>query len=262
MVLRLVQIEPTCEIVEYLFKSRREWPSSDMERKGEEAVAALDQAGGERAPTEKALRRRKQIVEATKRSIVKKGLSGTTLASVAKEAGLSQGITVFYFKTKLDLLAAVLRQLYEEYDVAWRAAYEAAGEDPLDQLLALVRVDFEPPVCTPDALFMWHAFWGESGSRPLYAEITDFYEAPRFNVLKENCARLLGACDQDTEAADNLAITIDALSDGLWWRLYLSEQSMHPEKALQVFAGVLSAHLPQHAQAIRQALSGPASCTL
>lgn len=217
-------------------------------------MAALDVTLGAKQPSPKAAKRRQQIVEATMRSIVKQGLSGTTLASVAKEAGLSQGSAVFYFNTKLELLAEVLRHLYEDYETAWRGAVEQAGPEPLEQLLAMLRVDFEPPVCTPDALFIWHAFWGEAGSRPSYAAITEIFEAPRFAVLRGHCATLLQAAGRSEEEAENLAIALDALSDGLWWRLYLSEGNMTPAQALSVVADFLATSLPQHAVAIAQGL--------
>ena len=47
---------------------------------------------------ENADKRRRQVLDATYRSIVSHGLAKTTLATVADEAGLSQGVAVFYFK--------------------------------------------------------------------------------------------------------------------------------------------------------------------
>ena len=55
-------------------------------------------------------KRRQQLLEATLRSIIHNGLAKTTLATVAAEAGLSQGIAVFYFKSKAGLLAAASAQ--------------------------------------------------------------------------------------------------------------------------------------------------------
>ena len=58
--------------------------------------------------SENAAMRRGQLIKAALNSIVKNGLPGTTLATVAREAGLSQGVAVFYFQTKEGLLAAAL----------------------------------------------------------------------------------------------------------------------------------------------------------
>ncbi len=46
------------------------------------------------------------------------GFSRTTLGLIAKNAGLSQGIVNFYFKSKDVLLLATLKFLAEEYETA------------------------------------------------------------------------------------------------------------------------------------------------
>ena len=53
--------------------------------------------------------RRRQILDATLRSIILSGLAKTTLATVAAEADLSQGVAIFYFKSKNGLLSEALR---------------------------------------------------------------------------------------------------------------------------------------------------------
>ena len=58
-------------------------------------------------------------------SAFQSGTSGAS-ATVADAAGLSQGVTVFYFKTKQALLAEALRWHYEECPAIWQAALAAA----------------------------------------------------------------------------------------------------------------------------------------
>ncbi|RLA33746.1 MAG: TetR family transcriptional regulator, partial [Gammaproteobacteria bacterium] len=49
-------------------------------------------------------RRQQQLLDATITCISNKGLGGMTLADVASEAGLSQGIVNLHFKSKDNLL--------------------------------------------------------------------------------------------------------------------------------------------------------------
>ncbi len=70
--------------------------------------------------------RRTQLIEATIRSIAKNGLSDTTTASVASEAGLSQGIINLHFDSKEKLLLATLERVVDEYRQLWESALEAA----------------------------------------------------------------------------------------------------------------------------------------
>ncbi|HUF86966.1 MAG TPA: transcriptional regulator BetI [Thermohalobaculum sp.] len=204
--------------------------------------------------------RRRQIIEATLRSIIRHGLPGTTLATVSAEAGLSQGVAVFYFKNKQALLAEVLRHQYEAYQVHWRAARAAAGPDPetdpLAQLVAMVRADFDPVVCNAEALTVWHAFWGEASARPLYAEISERFDAERAVAMRETCAALLEAARRPAGQADELAAGIDALTDGLWLRLHLSTAALDVAQALRITARFLAAAFPEHAAAIRAGLGG------
>ncbi len=219
-------------------------------------MAAAERSG--KAPSRIAAKRRRQIVEATMRSIVDKGLSGTTLASVAKEAGLSQGVAVFYFHSKLELLTEVLRHLYDLYEAAWQQAVADAGPRALDRLLALVRIDFSPEVCSPEYLIVWHAFWGEASARPHYAGITDDYDDRRFTVLRAACAALLAESGKPEAEAEDLATAIDSLTDGLWLRIYLSADTMSRRRALELLSGFLAANLPDHAEEISAGLLGPA----
>jgi TetR/AcrR family transcriptional repressor of bet genes len=110
---------------------------------------------------ENADKRRQQLLDATLRSIVNNGLSKTTLATVASEAGLSQGVAVFYFKSKTGLLTEALKEQYTRYNDNWAKALAKAGTDPLDQLIALIEADFAPSICNTEALSVWFAFWGE-----------------------------------------------------------------------------------------------------
>ena len=149
-----------------------------------------------RERADNAARRRAQILDATIESIVRHGLSATTLATVADAAGLSQGVTVFYFKTKQALLAEALRWHYEEYRAVWRAALDAAPDDPVQRILALVRADFDPAICNRRTLTLWHAFWGEATARPLFAAISEGFDRERAAALREQCEAAAGLLDR------------------------------------------------------------------
>ena len=67
-------------------------------------------------------KRREQLIKATIRSVARRGLSDTTMAAVAGEAGLSQGIINLHFQSKERLLIETLTYLADEYRRAWEAA--------------------------------------------------------------------------------------------------------------------------------------------
>ncbi|MEY8842397.1 TetR family transcriptional regulator C-terminal domain-containing protein [Cribrihabitans sp. XS_ASV171] len=180
--------------------------------------------------------RRRQLVAATLDSVAKNGLARTTLATVAGEAGLSQGVLVFYFKSKGGLLAAALHSKYARYQEIWQAALDAAGPDPLDKLLAVVEADFTPELCDPEALATWFAFWGEHRFTPQYAEIAEEFDANRMARLTEVCLDLTrqngGA--EDASRAAQMVLWIDTFTDGLWQKLHLNPQGFTRETALSL----------------------------
>ncbi|MEQ9240822.1 MAG: transcriptional regulator BetI [Roseovarius indicus] len=201
---------------------------------------------------ENADKRRGQIIDATFRSIVKNGLSGTTLASVSNEAGLSQGVAVFYFQNKQSLLGAALRHQYDVYQEGWQKAVADAGSDPADQITALVKSDFTPDSCNEETLIIWHAFWGESKARPLYGEISKSYEQERAHAMCNACAALLQAEGRPVTGADDIAAGIDAMTDGLWLAMYLSSAPVDYKQPMRLAAMYLASAFPAHAETFRK----------
>jgi phenylpropionate dioxygenase-like ring-hydroxylating dioxygenase large terminal subunit/AcrR family transcriptional regulator len=116
-------------------------------------------------------RRRRELIQATITSIARHGLSHTTVAKVAKIAGLSNGIVNFYFHSKQALLLATLEHVDREFELRQQETLERAGEDPVQLLEAMIEVDFDPEVCDPDRIAVWAAFWGEASGRADYMRV-------------------------------------------------------------------------------------------
>lgn len=187
-------------------------------------------------------KRRRQVLDATYRSIVTNGLQRTTLATVAEEAGLSQGVAVFYFKSKKGLLSEALRDLYMIYESHWQDAVEAAGDDPAAQLVALVRADFDPKICNASILSVWFAFWGEQKFTPQYGEITSEFDDNRQRAIRDICAHLL---PDDPDRAHDIADWVDTLTDGYWQNLHLFPNLYKNIKAERSTLRALRALLPE-----------------
>jgi TetR/AcrR family transcriptional repressor of bet genes len=168
---------------------------------------------------ENAEKRRQQLLNATWRSIAENGLARTTLATVAANAGLSQGVAVFYFKSKVGLLTEALRDHYARYQANWEAALEAAGADPADRLIALIRADFDPDICNPEALSIWFAFWGEQKFTPDYAQISAQFDIARNAAIRAACTALM--TDAPEAEIERTGEWIDTFSDGFWQRLHV-----------------------------------------
>ena len=210
------------------------------------SIPAAPKARPRKERKDNADRRRKQLIEATLRSVVSNGLAKTTLATVANEAGLSQGVAVFYFKTKDQLLAEALSHQYALYEDTWTDWLERSDPHPAARLSALMRADFSAEVCNHETLAIWFAFWGEAKFRPQYAETSREFEDRRSDEIRFICAELMaGATKEDVE---QIATFIDSMTDGLWQRLYLSPDRFTVKEALPLTFRLLRSLFPEHAE--------------
>ncbi|GAA4674426.1 TetR family transcriptional regulator [Streptomyces chumphonensis] len=88
-------------------------------------------------------RRRAQIIEATLAVVRRDGAAGVTHRTVAKEAGITTSLTLYYFATLDDLLVAALTSVTSEYTHRIRRLVETE-DDPLDGLARLIAESAGP----------------------------------------------------------------------------------------------------------------------
>lgn len=187
-----------------------------------------------------------RILDAVVDTVAEKGISGTTLANVAAAAGVSQGVLVFHFKTKAGLLNEALLRLLDEYREAWRPAL--AEPTPLGQILALVRADFDPSICTRKKLSLWFAFWGETSAKPFYNQLASESEEERFQAMKQACEALAKTIHVPQPVL--LAQSIDAHTDGLWLQMHLQGPEFGVREGLEAALVHLRLLLPDLANSI------------
>lgn len=189
--------------------------------------------------------RKAQLIKATIRSIAKHGLSVTTMSTVAKEAGLSQGIINLHFQSKDRLLEETLRYVVDEYRLAWFKALDNCGESAAEKLAALVRVDFDKQVCQRNKLAVWFAFWGESRSRPTYRQICAQRDQEYREVQNGLCTEIIREGGYSCNA-NHVAYGLSAMSEGLWLDLLLNPVELTPEQAFEISMAYLQDIFPQH----------------
>lgn len=191
-------------------------------------------------------RRRLQLIRSTIDSIAKRGFADTTMADVAIGAGLSTGIVNFYFKNKDTLLFETLRFLADEYRIIWKRALDKARPTAIERLRALVLCDIDPIVCNRKKIATWYAFWGESKSRPTYLKICDSGDAEHFSVMQQLCTELVVDGQYTGLDADQVALGLEAITDGLWQDLLLDPKSFDRGRARRICETFLACVFPKH----------------
>jgi len=189
--------------------------------------------------------RQGQLIKATIRSIARHGLSETTIATVANEAGLSQGIINLHFKSKERLLEETLAHIVEEYRVAWYKAMDSSGETSAEKLAALAAVDFDKKICHRNKLAVWFAFWGESRSRLTYRKICAESSREYKRMLTRLCEDIIEQGSYKIQAR-HVAIGLLAVNSGLWLDMLISPSEMPSERAKEISLSYLHGVFPGH----------------
>jgi TetR/AcrR family transcriptional repressor of bet genes len=175
--------------------------------------------------------RRSQLIDATMRTIARHGFARTTMAHVAKAAGLSQGIVNFYFRTKEALLYETLEHLAEEYESLLQRALDRAGPDPVAALDAMIETDLGPDACTPTKAAVWLAFWAESRGRPKYRQLCRQLAEDYYLQVRDLCAALARRQGYEGLDVETISRSFNSMIDGLWVDLAIDPQSFDRERA-------------------------------
>jgi len=88
--------------------------------------------------------RRLSLLKAAFREVAEKGFSEVTLDDIAGRAGVSKGVTLYYFDSKEDLFLELFGWLIDSIQQRMREAVEGE-QDPVAKIRALVALIFPSP---------------------------------------------------------------------------------------------------------------------
>jgi TetR/AcrR family transcriptional repressor of bet genes len=189
--------------------------------------------------------RRVQLIEATVDSIAKYGFARTTLADVARQAKLSQGIVSFYFDSKEELLIATLRHMVGEYEAFSEAAMRRAGQVPARQLDAMVVADFDPAIASRKQVTVWYAFWGETRWRKEFLDLCTRWAASYQDRTRAVIQQVIDAGGYQGLDAAAIARGLNAMIDGLWLNILLDPKACDRKEAIRACRAYLAQLFPR-----------------
>ena len=200
---------------------------------GDEETMAQPPAGRGSGSREVTEQRREQILQAALEVIVERGYADTRIADVAERAGTSPALVIYYFKTRDQLLTEAIR--YSE-DALVRGRHRAPGVDN-DRRRAAHRDDRDdlPAGHRPGAPQRMAAL-----ARPVGAVAAQ----PRGRGGPPQVRRAVAADHHGDRAgrpggrrvhaaidADEFAITLSALLDGMAVQIALEDPDVPPTRA-------------------------------
>lgn len=167
--------------------------------------------------------RRQQLIDAAIASIHEHGFSSATVARIARKAGVSTGIVHHYFADKNDLLAATMRAMLEilrsEAVMRLRAA-----RSPTERIHAIIHASYGDQQFSEEVFSAWLALYGNARVSEKLQRILRVYHKRLHSNLLYNLIPLIGR-----ERAQEVALGIGALIDGLWLRYALTGRPQDAE---------------------------------
>lgn len=203
---------------------------------------------GKRRRTASKETRRRQLIEATIDSIAAHGLTGTTMATVTKLAGLSMGLVGFHFQSKENLMKETLMHLVTEHREFWISRLQDAAMPPAEKLQTIIEAHFHPSICTPKRIAVWFAFFGEERYRETYREAAARFDSERFEATEKLCWEIVEEGGYDGIDPGDVAKTIECLADGLWLSLLLEPDFLSLRAARHQMQEFLIRTFPRHFQ--------------
>ena len=91
---------------------------------------------------ESSARRRQQILEAGKKVFAEKSPGEVTMASIARECGLSTGTIYLYYESKEDLLFHIMTDFIVRYTSTFRQLHEGTGLENLTKVIEGMKADY------------------------------------------------------------------------------------------------------------------------
>lgn len=160
---------------------------------------------------------RQRILEESLRRFNRKGYSSTTLAEIAESVGIAEGNLWYHFRTKQDLLKALIEQCRSEMQVNRKQpATESVMDDYVAGLLSGMRIQLNNRFLIRDHLQF------SQETQPLRLD-------PDMKADRQMIARGLQRMQKNEMFRRDLEIDLDTLGRSLWilcryWPDHLYEQ--------------------------------------
>jgi betaine-aldehyde dehydrogenase len=161
--------------------------------------------------------RRIQLIEVTVDSLAEVGYVGTTLAEIARRAGVSPGLVAHYFDDKDGLLESTFRTLARTLATRVRAKL-ALASSARGRVQAVIDTNLAPEEFDKRTGTAWLAFWGQVLHVRGLKRVQTAYQRRMLSNLRSDLRQII-----PVEEARGLASMIAAMIDGVWLRAALSE---------------------------------------
>ncbi|NRQ33857.1 TetR family transcriptional regulator [Nonomuraea sp. NN258] len=164
--------------------------------------------------------RRREVLSAARRVIVRDGIDAATTRAIAKEAGYSNGVLAHYFADKDEILLSALRQSHQR--IRERLTRKVRGVGGLAALRELLLDNLPLDAERTQETRLEVSFWSRSLAAEHLAEIQRAEAAELRSAVRDLLAEARAAGELNAEEnLDDVAEHLLAMMDGLSLHLLL-----------------------------------------
>lgn len=171
--------------------------------------------------------RRRDLIEAAYRTFLEHGFTGMTVVRIGERAGMSHGIVNYYFKSKDELVSAVVRKanFLIMQDTARRLR---ASTTPRERVSAVIAGNFPEELFSRDIARAWVSYYAALGRQSDLDRMQRAVDARLASNLMHALAQMV-----DRSRAGRIANDIAVLIDGYWLRHTRSDDAVDAQAAIR-----------------------------
>lgn len=187
--------------------------------------------------------RRRLILAAAGRCIAARGVEGTTVREIAKEAGVSNGTITYHFSGIEQILAEALRQASEGFT---RRYLDEAAAHPgtRDRLRYIVEVNLPVDEEQRGLWRLWLELWAKAAREPALAAV----HSERHGFERAAIAGIIdrAVADGEIDPTDGSAFALEfvGMLDGLGLQAAIGDSEVSVSTARNTLYGMIDARLP------------------
>lgn len=171
--------------------------------------------------------RRRDLIEAAYQTFLEHGFNGMTVVRIGERAGMSHGIVNYYFKSKDELVSAVVRKanFLIMQDTARRLRDSMS---PRERVSAVITGNFAADLFTRDIARAWVSYYAALGRRSDLDRMQRAVDGRLRSNLMHALSQMVGR-----EDARRIASYVAVLIDGYWLRHTKSDDTVDAAAAIR-----------------------------
>ena len=171
--------------------------------------------------------RRRDLIEAAYQTFLEHGFNGMTVVRIGERAGMSHGIVNYYFKSKDQLVSAVVRKA--NFLIMQNTALRLRGaKSPRERVSAVIAANFAAELFTREIARAWVSYYAALGRQGDLDRMQRVVDARLSSNLMHALTQMV-----DRTHARRVANYIAVLIDGHWLRHAKSDDAVDAAAAIR-----------------------------